>query len=152
MNVLELTNIRKSFGSLEVLRGITVTVAKGEAVAVIGPSGSGKSTLLRCATLLETVDGGEINYLGDYVVRTGADGRAQYGSAADLKRIRRYFGLVFQNFNLFPHYSVIKNVTDPLIHVQKRPKEEAYADARPLLDKMGLSDKADSYPYQPSGG
>ena len=152
MNVLELTNIRKSFGSLEVLRGITVTVAKGEVVAIIGPSGSGKSTLLRCATLLETVDGGEINYLGDYVVRTSPEGRVQYSSPADLKRIRRYFGLVFQNFNLFPHYSVIKNVIDPLIHVQKRGKEEAYANARALLAKMGLADKADSYPYQLSGG
>lgn len=152
MNVLELNNIRKSFGELEVLRDITVTVAKGEAVAVIGPSGSGKSTLLRCATFLEKIDSGEITYLGERAAHTSPEGHVAYGTHDEMKRIRGYFGLVFQNFNLFPHYSVMKNVTDAMISVHKRPRDEAFAEAEALLSKMGLADKADSYPYQLSGG
>ena len=152
MNVLELNDIRKSFGGLQVLKGITVTVAKSEAVAIIGPSGSGKSTLLRCATFLETIDAGRINYMGETAAQTRPDGYVSYGTHDDMKRIRGYFGLVFQNFNLFPHFSVIKNVTDAMISVQKRSRDEAYAEAEALLRKMGLADKADSYPYQLSGG
>ncbi|NLM76777.1 MAG: amino acid ABC transporter ATP-binding protein [Ruminococcaceae bacterium] len=152
MNVLELNNIRKSFGDLEVLRNITVTVAKSEVVAIIGPSGSGKSTLLRCATMLETIDSGEIKYLDDYAARTGPDGHAVYSDAQTMRRIRGCYGLVFQNFNLFPHYSVMKNVTDAMISVQKRTRDEACTEALELLKKMGLSDKADNYPYQLSGG
>ena len=126
-------------------------VEEGQVVAIIGPSGSGKSTLLRCATLLETMDSGELIYVGEKAVTT-VDGKAVYAPPKDLKRIQRYFGLVFQNFNLFPHYSVIKNITDPLISVQKKSKEEALAIGRELLKKMALSSKEDAYPYQLSGG
>ncbi|MBQ4369966.1 MAG: amino acid ABC transporter ATP-binding protein, partial [Oscillospiraceae bacterium] len=152
MSVLEIKNIKKSFGAHEVLKGVSLTVDKGEVLAIIGPSGSGKSTLLRCATMLETIDSGEISYLGESAVHTGADGAAAYENAQQLKKIRGYFGLVFQNFNLFPHYSVIKNITDAPISVQKRPKSEVYAEARTLLKKMGLEDKEKSYPCQLSGG
>jgi len=152
MNVLEMKNIKKSFGSLSVLKDISLTVEKGEVLAIIGPSGSGKSTLLRCATMLETIDSGEISYLGEKAVQTDASGAAVYAGAQQLKRIRGYFGLVFQNFNLFPHYSVIKNITDAPISVQKRAKSEVYAEARALLKKMGLEDKEKYYPCQLSGG
>ena len=143
MNYLEINHIKKSFGDLEVLKDISLTVKKGEVLAIIGPSGSGKSTLLRCATLLETMDGGDLSYLGEKAVSMDASGRSVYAKPAELREIRKKFGLVFQNFNLFPHYSVIKNVTDPLIHVQKKSKEEAYRIGRELLKKMGLSDKED---------
>jgi polar amino acid transport system ATP-binding protein len=152
MNILELNHARKSFGELEVLKDITLQVARGEVVAVIGPSGSGKSTLLRCATLLERLDEGELRYLGAYAARRGEDGRAVYADAAALRRLRGCFGLVFQDFNLFPHYSVLKNVTDAPVRVQKRPPAEARETAMALLEKMGLSDKADAYPCQLSGG
>ncbi|MBM6947580.1 amino acid ABC transporter ATP-binding protein [Mordavella massiliensis] len=125
--MLEIHNLKKSFDGLEVLRDISLQVNQGQVLGIIGPSGSGKSTLLRCATGLETPDAGEIRYEGT-------------------------FGLVFQNFNLFPHYSVMKNITDAPIKVQKRPKEEVYAESRALLAKMGLSDKENAYPYQLSGG
>lgn len=127
MSLLEIKNVKKNFGGVEVLKDISLKVDKGEVLGIIGPSGSGKSTLLRCATGLETPDGGEINYDGT-------------------------FGLVFQNFNLFPHYSVMKNITDAPLRVQKRKKEEVYKEARELLAKMGLSDKENAYPYQLSGG
>ena len=112
MNLLEIRNLKKSFGALEVIKGISLNVEEGKVVSIIGPSGSGKSTLLRCATLLETIDSGELIYLGEYAVTTDKDGKAVYASKAQLKKIQSYFGLVFQNYNLFPHYSVIKNVTD----------------------------------------
>lgn len=152
MNYLEINHIKKSFGNLEVLKDISLTVKKGEVLAIIGPSGSGKSTLLRCATLLETMDGGDLSYLGEKAVSMDASGRSVYAKPVELREIRKKFGLVFQNFNLFPHYSVLKNVTDPLIHVQKKSKEEAYRIGRELLKKMGLSDKEDYYPCQLSGG
>lgn len=127
MKLFEMKHIKKSFGSLEVLKDISLDVEEGEVLSIIGPSGSGKSTLLRCATGLETADGGEIIKQGEV-------------------------GLVFQNFNLFPHFSVIKNITDAPIKVQKRKKDEVYAQARELLKKMGLSDKEKAYPFQLSGG
>jgi len=120
-------HVKKNFDGLQVLKDISLTVEKGEVLGIIGPSGSGKSTLLRCATGLEKPDGGEIVYGGS-------------------------FGLVFQNFNLFPHYTVMKNITDAPIRVQKRSKEEVFAKARELLKKMGLEDKENAYPYQLSGG
>ena len=150
--ILEMNNIRKSFGRLNVLRDISMSVDAGEVVSVIGPSGSGKSTLLRCATFLETVDSGSIRYMGTPAVTTDEYGNANYVSPAELRRIKQYYGLVFQQFNLFPHRTVLKNVTDAPIHVQKRDREEVRETAAELLRKMGLADKADAYPSQLSGG
>ena len=150
--ILEMNNIRKSFGRLNVLRDISMSVDAGEVVSVIGPSGSGKSTLLRCATFLETVDSGSIRYMGTPAVTTDEYGNANYVSPAELRRIKQYYGLVFQQFNLFPHRTVLKNVTDAPIHVQKRDREEVRETAAELLRKMGLADKADAFPCQLSGG
>ena len=150
--ILEMNNIRKSFGRLNVLRDISMSVDAGEVVSVIGPSGSGKSTLLRCATFLETVDSGSIRYMGTPAVTTDEYGNANYVSPAELRRIKQYYGLVFQQFNLFPHRTVLKNVTDAPIHVQKRDRDEVRETAAELLRKMGLADKADAYPCQLSGG
>ena len=152
MKLLEIKNVKKSFGAVDVLHDISLSVEQGEVVAIIGPSGSGKSTLLRCATLLETMDEGELVYLGEHAVSTGADGKSRYVGNAELKKIQGYFGLVFQNFNLFPHFSVLKNITDAPIRVQKRKKEEVYAQARTLLKQMGLADRENAYPFQLSGG
>ncbi len=127
MYLLEVNHVRKSFGEEEVLKDISFKVKEGEVVAIIGPSGSGKSTLLRCATKLEQMDSGEILYGGD-------------------------FGMVFQSFNLFPHFSVMKNICHAPITVQKRDKAEVEETARELLRKMGLEGKEDQYPYQLSGG
>lgn len=152
MKLLEMNHIEKSFGDLQVLRDINLSVEEGEVVSIIGPSGSGKSTLLRCATFLETIDAGSIAYVGDIAAQNGPDGKAVYVSPAELRKLRGRFGLVFQNFNLFPHYSVMKNVIDAPLSVQKRKKEEIVAEAEVLLGKMGLADKADYYPFQLSGG
>ena len=127
MSLLEIKNLKKSFDSNVVLKDISLNVDKGEVLSIIGPSGSGKSTLLRCITDLETEDSGEINFDGT-------------------------FGLVFQNFNLFPHHSVMKNITNAPLKVQKRDKNEVYSSARELLAKMGLEDKENAYPCELSGG
>ena len=127
MSLLEIKNLKKSFGDNVVLKDISLSVEKGEVLSIIGPSGSGKSTLLRCITNLDQQDSGEINFDGT-------------------------FGLVFQDFNLFPHHSVMKNITNAPIKVQKRDKKEAIAHARELLKKMGLEDKEDVYPCELSGG
>ena len=151
MVYLEMNHVKKSFGGLEVLKDISLQVHEGEVLSIIGPSGSGKSTLLRCATLLETMDSGDLSYLEQKAV-TMEGGRSVYAKPAQLRKIQENFGLVFQNFNLFPHYSVMKNITDGPIHVQKREKAEVYQAARELLKKMGLEDKEKAYPYQLSGG
>ena len=151
MNVLTMQNVRKSFGANEVLKGISLTVDRGEVVSVIGPSGSGKSTLLRCATLLETMDAGSLAYEGEYAA-ADTEGKSVYADKAALRRLKRRFGLVFQQFDLFPHYTVLKNVMDAPLVVQKREKNEVREHALSLLDRMGLSDKADAYPCQLSGG
>lgn len=152
MALLEIKNIRKSFDDLEVLKNISLTVNEGEVVSIIGPSGSGKSTLLRCATMLEKMDGGELVYMGENAAWNDKNGNSVYAKKSDLKRIQGYFGLVFQNFNLFPHYNVMKNLTDAPIHVQKRNKEEVYKECRELLKRMGLEGRENAYPCQLSGG
>ena len=151
MNLLEMQHVKKGFGENEVLKDISLSVAEGEVVSIIGPSGSGKSTLLRCATLLEQMDDGSLTYMGEKAAES-INGKTVYAKPADLKKIQRHFGLVFQNFNLFPHFSVMKNITDAPIRIQKRGKEEVYQEARELLKKMGLSDKENAYPCQLSGG
>ena len=149
--VLEISNIHKSFGDLEVLKGISMQVCRGEVVAVIGPSGGGKSTLLRCATTLEKVDSGKIVIGGDVLCDT-ENGKLRYCDKKLEKEIRSKFGLVFQNFNLFPHFSVRRNITEALIHVHKMSKEQADIICNGLLVKMDLKEKADSYPCNLSGG
>ena len=151
MKILEIDHLKKSFGDVQVLSDISLSVDEGQIVSIIGPSGSGKSTLLRCATLLETMDGGTLKYLGQYAARDEG-GKSVYASAAELRRLRGCFGLVFQNFNLFPHYSVLKNIMEAPVLIQKRPKDEVRAEAMALLDKMGLANRADAYPCQLSGG
>jgi polar amino acid transport system ATP-binding protein len=147
MPVIEVENLSKSFGSLGFLRDISFSVYKGEVAAIIGPSGSGKSTLLRCITHLELADSGSITLGGKSLVRDGA-----YAEKAALREVCLQVGLVFQNFNLFPHFSVLRNITEAQVHVLKRTKPDAEDRALALLAKMGLSDKAAAYPCQLSGG
>ena len=149
--LVSLQHARKSFGDSEVLKDISLTVEKGEVLAIIGPSGGGKSTLLRCCTLLETLDGGALSY-GDCIVTTDVNGRAVYGGKDVMRQARMHFGLVFQNFNLFPHYTVMRNLTDAPMTVQKVPKEQAESKALLLLAKMGLEGKQDMVPCELSGG
>ena len=151
MNLLELDHIQKTFDENEVIHDISISVAEGEILSIIGRSGSGKTTILRCATMLETIDGGEIRYLGETTVKA-ENGTAEFAPKEEMKKIRGYFGMVFQSFNLFPHRSVLQNIMDAPLHVQKRQKEEVLAEARKLLEKMGLSDKENAYPCQLSGG
>ena len=145
-NILAVNALRKAFGSLQVLKDISLRVEQGNVVSVIGPSGSGKSTLLRCISFLEKADGGDILYDGQYAVKDGV-----YATKAELNRFRTRFGLVFQNFNLFPHYSVMKNITEPPI-IRGESREEVTERASALLKKMGLEGKENAYPCQLSGG
>ena len=147
MSILELRHIRKSFDGQGVLEDISLSVTAGSVTAIIGPSGSGKSTLLRCATLLETADGGDIVYEGKFASKDGV-----YPPKSELHAIRRYCGLVFQSYNLFPHFTLLKNVMDAPVQVQKRPADEVREEAMALLEKMGLADRAGAYPCQLSGG
>ena len=151
MAILEVKNISKSFDSLRVLKDISFNVEVGEVVAIIGPSGSGKSTLLRCINQLEKADGGEINVDGVNMFHT-ENGKAVYAPSKTLRDIRLKIGLVFQNFNLFPHFSVNQNIMEAPLHVLKQPKAEAKANCEELLKKMGLETKGKSYPCELSGG
>ncbi|MDE5907251.1 MAG: amino acid ABC transporter ATP-binding protein [Lachnospiraceae bacterium] len=149
--LLEINHMSKGFDELDVIKDISLSVKEGEVVSIIGPSGSGKSTLLRCATMLEKMDGGELIYLGEKAAWE-EDGRCVYAKKQELKRIQKYFGLVFQNFNLFPHFSVMRNIIDAPMRVNGVPKREAVSQAKGLLEQLGLLDKADAYPCQLSGG
>lgn len=144
------TGVRKSFAGRAVLRDVTLSIMPGEVVSLIGPSGAGKSTFLRCLTLLDTFDAGSLSY-GDLVVCAGDGERAVY-SKASRRAARMRFGLAFQNYNLFPHYTVLRNVTDAPLTVQKRPKDEVMAQAGELLTRLGLAEHADKVPDQLSGG
>lgn len=151
MSILTVSNLQKNFGKVKVLKDISLSVENGEIISIIGSSGSGKSTLLRCINHLETADGGEIIIDGDTMV-SEKDGQVVYADRETLKNIRMKTGLVFQNFNLFPHFSVLRNITEAPVHVMNVPKEEAEKDARALLERLGLADKANAYPHQLSGG
>lgn len=145
--VLSVRNLKKSFGQLEVLKDISFDLQRGQVISILGPSGSGKSTLLRCLTQLETIDNGNVEICGDKLF---ADGK--YAQKSDLGKITLKVGLVFQNFNLFPHMSVMDNIITAPVRVKKMPKAQAVEIAKGLLEKIGLSDKADYYPFQLSGG
>lgn len=154
--LLEINHMKKGFNGKGVLEDISLSVEEGEVISIIGPSGSGKSTLLRCATLLEKMDGGALIYQGRVAAEEKEDTkgvkRCVYASKVQLREIKKTFGLVFQNFNLFPHYTVLKNIMDAPVSVDKVPKSEAKERALKLLQQLGLEDKADAYPYQLSGG
>jgi len=147
MEIVRVRGLSKSFKTLEVLKDISFSVHRGEVLSIIGPSGSGKSTLLRCITHLETVSGGTISVLGSDMVKDGV-----YASPAELRSTCLKIGLVFQNFNLFPHFSVLRNITEAQLRVLGRTPAEANIRALSLLDKMGLSDKIHAYPCELSGG
>ena len=151
MSLLNINHMQKSFDNLPVLKDVSLSVEEGEVISIIGPSGSGKSTLLRCATMLETMDGGDLIYLGEYAARD-ENGKSIYAKKKELKEIRHHFGLVFQNFNLFPHKSVLQNVMEAPMLVDKVSKEEAKKRAVKLLRQLGLEEKMDAYPCQLSGG
>lgn len=151
MSILQVNHLEKSFDDLQVLKDISLTVENGEIISIIGSSGSGKSTFLRCLNRLETIDSGEIIVDGEVMVST-VNGKVKYAKDTVLKDIRMKTGLVFQSFNLFPHYSVLRNITEAPVNVAGVSKEEAEQTAYELLNRLGLADKAEAYPYQLSGG
>lgn len=152
MSMLEIKNISKSFGKAEVLKDISFSVEKGQAVSIIGPSGSGKSTLLRIVNQLEKADGGSISICGTPMISCGEDRKAVYADPKTLRNVRLKIGLVFQNFNLFPHFSVLRNITEAPVCVLGMDKKAAEDKAMELLGKMGLASKAKEYPCNLSGG
>lgn len=144
--------IHKAFGGNEVLRGVSLDLLRGEVVAVIGPSGSGKSTFLRCLNHLETIDRGSITIEGETLARSEGEGKAQYVDDAEIRRIGRKMGMVFQSFNLFPHLTVLENVIEAPIIVKGMKREQIVPKAEALLKKVGLLEKRDAYPNRLSGG
>jgi polar amino acid transport system ATP-binding protein len=152
MKILSVKNLQKSFDELDVIKDISLDVEEGQVVAVIGPSGSGKSTFLRCINQLERVDGGMISICGQDMIKDYKNGKPVYAPPAELKNIKQQIGLIFQNFNLFPHFSVLRNIAEAPMVVLGQSRKEAQKNARRLLEKMGLSDKEDAYPCQLSGG
>lgn len=149
--ILQANNILKSFGPLDVLKSVSLSVERGEIVSIIGPSGSGKSTLLRCLCCLERIGGGEILIDGERLAWEES-GRVCYPAKNDLRRLRGKLSMVFQNFNLFPHLSVLQNLTIAPVSVLGVPRAQAEARAKELLDRVSLSAKAASYPCELSGG
>lgn len=149
--LVEIKNLKKSFDGNDVLKDFNLNVKEGEVVSILGPSGSGKTTALRCATMLTPISGGSISYLGEKATWV-ENNKLCYAPKADLKRIKNYFGLVFQNFNLFPHYTVLQNVYDAPVHTAKVPKQEAVKRAMDLLERLGVADRANYYPFNLSGG
>ncbi|MDR0852740.1 MAG: amino acid ABC transporter ATP-binding protein, partial [Clostridiales Family XIII bacterium] len=152
MQIVNATNLHKSFGKLHVLKGVDLSVESGEILSVIGPSGSGKSTLLRLLNHLETADKGSICIDGKFIAKENADGKTVYLNNREVLQICSHLGMVFQNFNLFPHKSVIENLIEAPMNVKGVPKNEALEKGIVLLHKVGLFDKKDAYPYQLSGG
>lgn len=150
--MLQVKNIHKSFNGTEVLQGLDLELCEGEVLAVIGPSGSGKSTFLRCIVRLERIDSGEIVLEGDTMVSTDENGAVHYAPEASIRAIRRKMGMVFQDFNLFPHLNVTQNLTIAPVRVLREDKQAAAEKAHALLEKVGLGDKKNSYPYELSGG
>ena len=144
--------IHKAFGGVEVLRGVSLDLLRGEVVAVIGPSGSGKSTFLRCLNHLETIDRGTIVVEGETLARNDAAGKAHYAPEAQIRQIGRKMGMVFQSFNLFPHLSVLENIIEAPMLVKKLKREHIVPKAEALLKKVGLLEKRDAYPNRLSGG
>lgn len=150
---LEINNIHKRFGDLEVLKGVSIKAQKGDVIAILGSSGSGKSTLLRCINLLEIPDEGDISVAGERIHLDPKSKRKNKGmNPSQVDRLRTHLGMVFQGFNLWPHKTVLENVIEAPVHVLKRPKAECIFEAKRLLEKVGLSDRADYYPNQLSGG
>lgn len=150
--VVELENIYKSFGDVEVLKGVSVIAREGEVVVLIGSSGSGKSTLLRCTNMLEIPDSGIVKIAGETIALAGTGPHRRISDEAQIRRIRSGLGMVFQQFNLWSHMTVLGNVMEAPILVQKREKTEVHDEAMEMLKKVGIADKADAYPAQLSGG
>ena len=150
--ILQVEDVHKSFGALEVLKGVSFSAEQGMVIALIGSSGSGKSTLLRCINLLEIPDSGAVLIDGEQIAMTGRPGSRRAADPGQLRRIRSELGMVFQSFNLWAHLSVLDNVMEAPLHVQKRPRDEVRSQALDLLGKVGIADKADAYPMQLSGG
>jgi polar amino acid transport system ATP-binding protein len=152
VSLVRAVGVRKSFGPTEVLKGVDLSVDAGQVVCLLGPSGAGKSTFLRCVNHLETIDAGRIWVDGQAVGFTSRDGKLFELREREVARQRRGVGMVFQRFNLFPHRTAVENVAEGPVHVQGTPRKAALDEARALLDRVGLADKAGSYPHQLSGG